>query len=219
LRYPAVELACALLFLASAVHFVVAIVALKYCVFSFLLLALIFTDLDHQLLPDVLTLPGALVGVVFAGFVYVEGFPGLVIFPQTAWQARGLSVLHAVIGAIVGAGLVYLVGEAYFRLRGHEGMGFGDVKLMLMVGAFLGTRLTLLTIFVGSALGSIVGIGLVVRAYLRRRARYRDGRRAWRSAMVLYSRLPVPFGVFLGVAALASSFWGDRVIHWYFHLF
>jgi len=218
-RYPAVELACALLFLDSALHFSALIVITKTCILSFLMLALIFTDLDHQILPDALTLPGMAVGFAFAPMVYVEGLPGLRIFPHSMAQVRALSLFNSLIGAAVGAGLIYLVGEIYWRLRGVEAMGFGDVKLMGLIGAFLGTRLALLTIFVGSAAGAIAGVTMIILVYLRRRSRYGNRARAWHSAKVMYSRFPLPFGVFLGSAALLNAFWGDRIIQWYFGLF
>src|SRR6185436_14728150 len=111
----------------------------------------------------------------------------------------GLSLFASVLGALVGGGTLWLVREAYYRLRHVEGMGLGDVKMMLMVGAYLGWQLTLLTIFIGSLLGSLIGI-IVMRT--------RGGN----------MRMEIPFGVFLGPAALTALFVGKPLIDWYLGL-
>ena len=107
-----------------------------------------------------------------------------------------LSFLDALLGGALGSGLLWLVSEAYFRLREHEGMGLGDVKMMLMAGAFLGTKRTLLTIFAGSVLGSVLGVAFILA---RRKG----------------SDYELPFGSFLGMAALLVVFFGTPVMNWY----
>ncbi len=107
-----------------------------------------------------------------------------------------LSFADAVFGAAFGSALLWLVSEAYFRLRGREGMGLGDVKMMLMAGAFLGTKRTLLTILAGSLLGSVLGVAVIVAR--RKEADYE-----------------LPFGTFLGMAALLVVFFGTPVVNWY----
>src|SRR5689334_10222878 len=152
---------------------------------------LVFIDLRYFLLPNVLTLPGMVVLFV------------LRVLAPDAWQIRrtphlfgltehhewALAVICAVLGMLAGGGTLWLIRWAYLKLRHVEGMGLGDVKLMLMVGAFLGWQLTLLTIFVGSLLGSLVGITLM-------RTRKSD------------MKMEIQFGVFLGPAALLAFFVG-----------
>ncbi|MFZ0410580.1 MAG: A24 family peptidase, partial [Candidatus Acidiferrales bacterium] len=106
----------------------------------------------------------------------------------------------ALLGAAVGGGLLWLVSEAYFKLRGHEGMGLGDVKMMLMAGAFLGAKRTLLTILTGSVIGSVLGIVVILAR--RKEADYE-----------------LPFGTFLGMAAVLVIFFGTPVVNWYQSLF
>ncbi|MEO8724990.1 MAG: prepilin peptidase [Acidobacteriaceae bacterium] len=218
-RYPAVELMTGLLFLACALHFSSsssgAWAAAKYCVLCFLLLGLIFTDLEHLTLPDEMTWSGIALGLLFSSVVWVPGVPGWLLLPQERWEVRVVSLLHAVIGAAVGAGVVYVIGEIYRRARGAEGIGLGDVKLMGMIGAFLGMRLALFTLFLGSAIGAAVGIAMMVTVFLRRQRRYRSNGRAWRSVRAAGAHFPVPFGSFLGIAGLVAVFWGERVLGWY----
>jgi leader peptidase (prepilin peptidase)/N-methyltransferase len=110
-----------------------------------------------------------------------------------------ISLADALLGAAFGGGLLWLVAELYFRLRGREGMGFGDVKMMLMAGAFLGLKRTLLTILVGSVLGSVLGLGFML-------ARRKE------------SDYELPFGSFLGMAAVLVMFFGTSVVNWYLSL-
>jgi len=107
-----------------------------------------------------------------------------------------LSFADAVFGAAIGSGLLWLVSEAYFRLRGREGMGLGDVKMMGMVGAFLGVKRTLLTVLFGSLLGSVIGIVIISVS--------RKGR-----------DYELPFGAFLGLGALLVIYFGTPLLNWY----
>jgi leader peptidase (prepilin peptidase)/N-methyltransferase len=228
-RYPLVELLTGLLFLGSFLAFGASAAAIKYSIFGFLLLGLIFIDAEHQLLPDAITLPGLGIGLGLSLLVPVNDFASLlfseVSLPiSSAISARLFSLGDALLGAAVGAGFIYGVGFLYLRARGIEGMGFGDVKLMAMVGAFIGTKLTLFTIFAGSLLGSIFGIALILGVWAKRtRRRMRTHRepaaaarrRAWRSATALYRHFPIPFGVFLGAAALIAVYFGPALMNWY----
>lgn len=228
-RYWVIELLTALLFLACYWYFGPTLSTLKYCAFSFLLLGLIFTDAETKLLPDAMTLPGLALGVVFSLLVPVNDLasqflPGVVNLPLNGEiTARLLSLLDSLLGAAVGAAFIYGAGAIYLRWRGAEGMGFGDVKLMAMVGAFLGIKLTVLTIFAASIAGSIFGLTTVFLVWIKRTQRFMKRlanvqsarRRGWRSAQIVYRNYQMPFGVFLGSVALLAFFFGDRFLHWY----
>jgi leader peptidase (prepilin peptidase)/N-methyltransferase len=140
-----------------------------------------FIDLDHQIIPDVISLPGVVVGLVLA-------VPG--------W---GPSPVERILGMLLGGGLLWAVAVLYEWARNREGMGGGDIKLLAMIGAFLGWRGVLVTLLVGSLLGASVG-GL--RIALRRAE----------------AGVPIPFGPFLAVGAIVALYWGDQLISWYIDL-
>jgi leader peptidase (prepilin peptidase) / N-methyltransferase len=197
--YPLVELLTGLLFLACYLAFGLTIESLKWAVFSAIMIVLVFTDLRERLLPDVVNYTGLALGLALSFFIKPTDGTALWIanhmfaFPP---PAPVLSFADAIFGAAFGSGLLWLVSEAYFRLRGREGMGLGDVKMMLMAGAFLGTKRTLLTILAGSLLGSVLGVAVIVAR--RKEADYE-----------------LPFGTFLGMAALLVVFFGTPVVNWY----
>jgi len=233
-RYAVVELVVATLFLACYWRFGLTLSTLKYCVFSFLLIGLIFIDAEHKLLPDALTLPGLVIGLVFSWFVPVYDLLAELL-PSYVHVARGhainwhlLSLSDAALGAIVGAAFIFGVGFLYLHARGVEGMGLGDVKLMAMVGAFLGIKLTVFTIFAASLLGTAFGLSLMLTVWAqrtrRRMARHRESRlaarkHAWASARLVYRHYQMPFGVFLGSMALFALFFGKALIGWYWRLY
>ena len=146
------------------------------------MLALVFIDFDHRILPNVITLAGTAVGLLLA------------------WPRPSITLGASVAGAALGAGLLFMVAEVYFRVRKIEGMGMGDVKMMAMVGAFLGWKGVLLTLFLGSLVGSLVGLILMM-------ARGKD------------LKAELPFGTFLGAAAAATLFAGPFIIEWYSSFF
>ncbi len=207
-RYPAVELLTALVFLLT--YFVIGLTAmLPVClVFVATMIALLFIDAEHMILPNVITYPLfiAAVGVrvifplafegfrfsdmAFAPVNYLQGYPG--------WQ---VSLAGAILGAIAGGGLLWAVGAIWKALRGVEAMGLGDVKMMLGVGAILGWRLTILTIFLGAFTGALAGVVMVLRS------KDRD----------LQTQLP--FGIFLGIGSIVALLFGDRLIAWYINTF
>ena len=232
-RYLVVELLTGALFLACYAHFGLTLATLKYCVFGFLLLGLIFTDAETHLLPDKMTLPGLGIGLLFSLAVPVNDLasqflPGLFSLPVSSdisWHL--LSLADALLGAAVGASFIYGAGAIYLRARGVEGMGFGDVKLMAMVGAFLGIKLTIFTLFTASIAGSLVGLWTVFVVWIkrtrRRMARHHESarqarRRAWQSAAIALRRHQMPFGVFLGSMAMVAFFFGNRFLRWYWGL-
>lgn len=201
--YPAVELLTALLFLACYAAFGNSILTVKWAAFSAVLVVLIFTDWRERILPDAVNFTGLGIALAISFFVRPDDGTATWLanhmfdFPP---PAPVISFADAVIGAAVGGGLLWLVGEAYFRLRGREGMGFGDVKMMLMAGAFLGLRRTILTILAGSLLGALLGAIFIIAS--------RKG-----------SNYELPFGTFLGAAALLVVFFGTPVVIWYQSLF
>ena len=197
--YPLVEFLTGVLFLACYYAFGISVDTLKWATFSAIMIVLVFTDLRERILPDVVNFTGFAFGLVFSLFVTPTDGSALWIanhlfqFPP---PQPVLSLVDALLGAALGSGLLWLVSEAYFRLRGREGMGLGDVKMMLMAGAFLGAKRTLLTIMAGSILGSVIGIAVIVAR--RKEADYE-----------------LPFGTFLGAGALLVVFFGTPVVNWY----
>lgn len=232
-RYLFVELLTGVLFLACYWYFGLTLATLKYCAFAFLLLGLIFTDAETKLLPDKLTLPGLALGIAFSLIVPVNDLasqfgPGLVSLPfSDELVSHALSLFDSLLGAAVGASFIYGVGAIYLCWRGAEGMGFGDVKLMAMVGAFLGIKLTVFTIFTASIMGSLFGLTTVLWVWLKRTRRFMRQlsdaqaarRRAWQSAQMVYRFYQMPFGVFLGSMALLAFFFGNQFLRWYGRLF
>jgi leader peptidase (prepilin peptidase)/N-methyltransferase len=194
--------------------------AAKLCVLSFLLLGLIFTDAETKLLPDLLTKPGVAVGLAFSLLVPMCDFR---IPAIESW--RVVSLLNSLAGALLGFAIIMGIALLYEAVRGVEGMGRGDVKLMALIGAFLGVKLTLLVLLLGSVIGSLFGVFLIVWVWLKRMARRRRThhdepfsaarKRAWQSAILIYRNFEIPFGVFLGSAALFSAFFGVALVRWY----
>ena len=227
-RYATVESLTALVFLACYLRFGLSLVTLKFSIFGFLLIGLIFTDAETRLLPDAFTIPGILAGVMFSVLsplndVATQYLPGMF---NSRLSGRWLSLLDSLLGAAVGAGFIFACGLIYKVARGREGMGRGDVKLMAMVGAFVGIRLTILTIFGASVLGSVFGLLLIPLVWIKRlRRRLRRNReafpvarrRAWISAK-LVRYYAIPFGVFLGAVALFAVFMGNHLLRWYWRL-
>ena len=232
-RYLLIEVLTALLFLACAWHFGMTLATLKYCTLAFLLLGLIFTDAETKLLPDAMTLTGLGLGILFSLFVPVNDLaaqflPGVVQLPVSSdISSQLLSLADSLLGAVVGASFIYGAGAIYLRARGIEGMGFGDVKLMAMIGAFLGVKLTVFTIFTASIAGSIFGVSTIVLVWIKRTRRFvqrghlsvrQARRRAWQSAQTVYRHYEMPFGVFLGSMAMVAFFFGQKFLDWYWRL-
>ena len=173
-RYLVVELLTGLLFLGCYAHFGLTLAALKCAVLGYLLLGLVFTDAETKLLPDAMTLPGLALGIVFSLVVPVNDLASRIMFglvspalrSEISWRVWSLS--DSLLGAAVGASFLYGAAAIYLRTRGVEGMGFGDVKLMAMIGAFLGSRLTVLTIFAASLAGSLFGLSTVLAVWMKR---------------------------------------------------
>ncbi len=180
-RYPAVELLTGLLTLLLVWQHGPTMELASSFLFCSAMVVLIFTDYDHQILPNPVTVPGTVVGFLFSLF------PG------------GVSWTDSLIGLVLGWGAIVGVSWAYRRLRGVEGMGMGDAKMMALVGAFLGWQSVLLVLVLGSFLGSLAGVFLLATG--------RGGLQA-----------KLPFGTFLGIAGLVALFFGETIISWYLGL-
>ena len=204
IQYPFVELLCGIAFFASARVWGFNSPTFVNSLFLAVIIVLVFTDYHHLILPNVLTIPGTVAGILLSPF---QSFPFyLGVLEVKAAELTGLENmplawpwLGSAIGALFGGGLLYLVAFIYRMLRHRDGLGLGDVKMMLMVGAFLGYRLALLTIVAGAMLGSIVGVSLLLLG---------------KSNM----QTKLAFGVCLGIAAVAALFWGLPFLDWYLKL-
>ena len=198
-RYPLVELLTGLLFAAAVLRFGPTPLAGKLCLFFALQVGLLFSDLEQLILPDEFTLGGLAAGLALAWFLPVPDVIAHAIFwmagenPGPRWQ----SLAEAALGAAAPAGFLWLGGWVFEKVRKKEGLGLGDVKLMAMTGAFLGLRGALLTLLAGSVLGSVVGL-----LYIKL-----TGKDA--------ATFELPFGTFLGIAAIGAALAGQGVIDWY----
>jgi leader peptidase (prepilin peptidase) / N-methyltransferase len=177
LRYPIVEALTAAIFLAHWYVFGLSPLLPVRLLFASGLIALFAIDLEHQILPNVITLPG-----IAAGFVFSLFLP-----PGPLLSAAGIAL---------GGGLLWGIAELWFRLRKVEAMGFGDVKMLAMIGAFLGVKLVLVTFVLSSMIGGLVGAALIAT------------RRADMATKV-------PFGTMLAFAALVASLYGEPLLSWY----
>ena len=181
IRYPIVELVTAAIFIAHYYVFGWTPLLAVRLLFASSLVALFAIDLEHHLLPDAITLPGIVAGLLASLFLP----PG---------------IRDALIGILAGGGVLWLIGEAYYRYAGEEGMGGGDVKMLAMVGAFLGWQLVIVTLVFSSIAGAVIGI-LVI---------------AVRRGGLKYA---LPYGTFLSIAALVSSLYGEQIVRWYTGLY
>ena len=223
--YPIVELMTAVLWAACYRVFGLTVESLKWGIFSAILIVLIFTDLRDRILPDSVNYTGLVLALLLS----------LAVSPTdgtSAWLTRhtlsaplpapALSLADAALGAALGSGLLWIVSDLYFRFRRREGMGLGDVKMMLMAGAFLGPKRTFLMILIGSLLGSVLGLLVIGFLYLggwKKTVALRGNRRGLgavtRLRCMLAQRYQLPFGSYLGIAGIAVMFWGSPVVNWY----
>lgn len=181
LWYPAIELITAGVFLLHWYAFGWSVVLPVRLVLGSALIVLFMIDLEHQILPDVITLPGI-----------VAGFGASLFLPPGPWMS--------LLGVLLGGGLLWAIAEVWLRVRKIEGMGFGDVKMLAMVGAWLGAKAVVLTFVLSSMMGGLVGVVLIA------------ARRADMATRV-------PFGTMLAVAALVASLYGDAILGWYLSRF
>ncbi len=207
-RYPAVELLTAVVF--CLVYSQIGLTAYLPVALAFAatMIALIFIDADHMTLPNVITYPMFIIALIVR-IVYPIAFDGN-YFSDTTFAPISLlqgypswvvSLAGALFGALIGGGSLWAVGAIWKLLRGVEAMGLGDVKLLLGIGALLGWRLTLLTIFVGAFTGAIAGVALISRQ------KEKD------------LQTQIPFGIFLGIGSIVAILFGDKMIAWYLSTF
>lgn len=180
-RYLLVETLTGLLFIKIFTMFEMHPATLVFWAFAAILVTLTFIDLDHQIIPDIISLPGIILGFV------------TVYFSPLNWS-------NSLLGILLGGGSLWLIAIIYELLTKNEGMGGGDIKLLAMIGAFLGWKAILPIIFISSCLGTIVGIPIMLRKQAS-------------------GKLALPFGPFLSVAALLWFFWGELLLRWYLGFF
>jgi leader peptidase (prepilin peptidase)/N-methyltransferase len=207
-RYPAVELLTGLLFLLVFWQIGLSWFLPVCLIFAASLVALIFIDAEHMILPDVINYPllvfALIVRVTFAFLFGNQFFADLNFFPVTYFEGFplwALTLVSAVFGGLVGGGSLWLLGEIWKRLRGVDAMGLGDVKMMFAVGALLGWRLTFLAMFIGAFAGAVAGIFVIIRQ------KDKD------------FQTQIPFGIFLGIGSLVALLFGEQIINWYLGMF
>ena len=176
-QYPIVEALTAAMFAFGWWYYGPSLLLVSRIVFGCALIVLFAIDLEHHLLPNVITLPGIVVGFLFS------------LFTEPGWRS-------SLIGIVLGGGVLFLIAEGYYRLRREEGLGMGDVKMLAMIGAFLGWQLTLLSLMLASFAGTIIGVALIA-----------TGRGTMKYAL--------PFGTFLAIGAAVSATVGQRILDWY----
>lgn len=181
LRYPAIEFLTGILFAAVLYSFGFSLATIVYWLFISALVVVTFIDLDHRIIPDVISLPGILAGFLLSFLI-----------PWLPW-------LESLLGIFIGGGILLLIAWMYELLTKREGMGGGDIKLLAMLGAFLGWKAVLPIVFIASLAGTLVGVPALMLSK-------EDGKFA------------IPFGPFLAFAAIVYLFWGERLIGWYLAL-
>jgi leader peptidase (prepilin peptidase)/N-methyltransferase len=179
--YPIVEAITGLVFVAAFLLYGWTPLLLARLLFACAMIVLFAIDLRHRILPNAITLPGIVLGLAFS------------LFLPPGW-------LSSLIGLLAGGGVLFVIGETYYRLRGIEGLGMGDVKMLAMIGAFLGWQLMLLTLVLASFAGSLLGIALIA-----------TGRGGMKAAL--------PFGTFLAVGAIVAAVVGEPIVTWYVSLY
>ncbi len=179
--YPLVEGVTGAVFVAGYLIYGPTPLLAARLLFACAMIVLFAIDLRHHILPNVITLPGIAVGFALS-FLMPPGW------------------LASLAGIVLGGGVLFAIAEAYYRVRGVEGLGMGDVKMLAMIGAFLGWQLMLLTLVLASFAGSFVGIAMIA-----------SGRGGMKAAL--------PFGTFLAVGALAAAVAGDPFLDWYLQFY
>ena len=185
-RYPMVELLTGLMALAVTMKYGLTVESLIYFIFICSLLVITFIDIDHQIIPDIISLPGIPICFLMA-----------FALPTTSYMD---TLINSVLGILIGGGTLLAVGWLYMLATKKEGMGGGDIKLLAMMGALIGWKGIFFTVFVSSAVGSVVGIIVMMR-------------------MKKGMKLAIPFGPFLSIGAISYIFFGEKIIYWYLNMY
>jgi len=198
-RYPTVELLNAVIWAGLAAKFGWQPFTFKAAAFCSMMLILIFTDLEHMILPDEITKGGTLIGLALSWFIPLpDGATRLLWFVAGQTPSPQLaSFVESLAGAVVFGGMLWVMREAYYRIRGIDGLGLGDVKMAAMMGSFWGVPQTLMILLAGSIMGALLGTLIVALS-----------RKEWTHEM--------PFGSYLGVAAILTTFFSDELfgVYW-----
>ncbi len=220
--YPLVELLTGVLFVACYLDFGLTQMTVKWLFFTCLIVILTITDVRVRLLPDVVNWPGLAAGLFFSTLVPPGDGSAYWLSEILSAHAQPppyvLGLIDAVLGAAFGSLLLWGAAALYKAVRGRDGMGMGDVKMMAMAGAFLGVRATFLTILLGTFLGSLVGIGIILTLYasgwqrdLAERASRRNLGSVKGLRWMIASQYQLPLGTFLGIAALVVVYLGPQI--------
>jgi len=178
IQYPIVELVTGLIYLIIYLIYGLSIQTLIYIILSSALIIIAFIDLNEEIVPDVISLPGIVIGFIISFFV-----------PY-------ISFINSALGVVVGGGIILVIGLAGSVIFKKEAMGGGDVKLAAMVGAFLGWRYIVISLFLGFFLGALAGIILIM-------------------AKIKKKEDAVPFGPFIVLGSFITLLWGEKIISWY----
>ncbi|HBY56434.1 MAG TPA: prepilin peptidase [Candidatus Atribacteria bacterium] len=178
IQYPIVELLTGLIYLIIYLIYGLSIQTLIYIILSSALIIIAFIDLQEQIVPDVISLPGIVIGFIISFFV-----------PY-------ISFINSALGVLVGGGIILIIGLSGSAIFKKEAMGGGDVKLAAMIGAFLGWRYIILSLFLGFFLGALAGIFLILSKIKRREDM-------------------IPFGPFIVLGSFITLLWGEKIISWY----
>lgn len=182
LRYPVVEIISGFAALSCFIKFGLSVEALVYFAFAAMLIVITFIDIDHRIIPDVISLPGIPIGLLLASF----------LLPSMSFR-------ESITGILAGGGTLFAVAWIYNLITKKDGMGGGDIKLLAMIGSFIGWKGVLFTIFIASATGTLAGIAVMLKT--------KKG-----------VKLAVPFGPFLSIGAILYILFGTEIISWYFEL-
>lgn len=191
--YPIIELISAVLTLLAVRQFGISMDTLFYIVLIYSLIVITFIDLEHLIIPNVITFPGIGVGIIFNLIITNWGYASTLLnTPDLKNFLRLISevpIMSSILGVLIGGGLLYFIGFLYEVIRKREGMGMGDVKLLAMLGAFLGWQGVIFIVFLSSIIGTVIGLSIIL--YQRENLKY-----------------AIPFGPFLSIAAIIYIFTG-----------